>query len=48
MERMEGAENKEYLAVLLEEHIQGLEISGVDHLSEETLKNYEKRVLKKE
>ncbi len=48
LERMNGAESKEFLAVLLEDHIQGLEVNGVDHLSEDTLKNYEQRVLKKD
>ncbi len=48
LERMDGAENKEFLAVLLEDHIQGLEVNGVDHLSEDTLKNYEQRLLKKD
>lgn len=41
------ATNKEYIAVLLEDEIRGLEINGLDIFAEDTLKSYEERVIKK-
>lgn len=37
-------ENKEFISILLEETIKGLEVEGSDHLSEESLKNFERKI----
>ena len=45
IKNLDGAFNKEFISILLEDHIQGLEVEGVDHLSEETLRRVEERIL---
>ncbi len=33
---MKSAKNVEYISILLEDYIQGLEVDGVDHLSKDS------------
>ena len=44
MNELKNAENKEYISILLEEYTNGLEVNGCDHLSEESLKKFEKNL----
>ena len=42
---LEGVANKEFLAILLEDHIPGLIVEGCDHLTDEALERTRKRLL---
>ena len=41
IENLNGVANKEFIAILLEDLIVGLEVKGCDHWSENTLKKIE-------
>ena len=43
LKNLNSAKNKEFICVLLEETLQGLEIEGCDHLSNDSLKQLEQR-----
>lgn len=48
MENLINAKNKEYIAILLEEHLENLVVDGVDHLSEDSLKSTEQKFMSEE
>lgn len=48
MAQLKNAKNKEYISILLEDHLANLVIDGVDHLNVETLKSIEQKLLDEE
>jgi hypothetical protein len=47
LSNLPNVENIEYISILLEEHVEGLEVEGVDHLSNEQL-NKKRGIIKNE
>jgi hypothetical protein len=45
---LNGVKNKEFIALLIEEEVENLKISGSDHMSDETVKSVEEKMEREE
>lgn len=45
IEGLDGVKNKEFLSILLEDHIPGLIVEGCDHLTDEALERTKQRLM---